>query len=124
MRNVIIVDDDPNLLKALGGLLRSYEYAVQLFASADEFLRYANLTDAICLILDINLAGMSGIELRRLLSQKGLDIPVIFMTADDRESLRNEAREAGCIACYEKPVAVDLLMNSINVLSQSGNISQ
>ena len=110
---VAIVDDDPSMLRATENLLDASGFATKAFASAEEFLARADATRVDCLLLDIDLGGMSGIELRRQLKSSGSALPIIFMTALDDEALRAEALEAGCIAFLRKPFPARQLMDAI-----------
>ena len=101
-------------MRALGRLLKSYGFAVGAFASIGDFTKRANLDSVSCLLFDIHLKDGSGLELRRLIVQKGFQIPVIFMTADQSDYLRSEAKKAGCVAYLRKPFSGDLLINAIS----------
>jgi FixJ family two-component response regulator len=84
-----------------------------LFDSAESFRDRASVDEAICVFLDINLTGKSGIELRRELTSAGAALPVIFMTADDSEATWQAAQDAGCVAFLSKPFTAKLLMDAI-----------
>src|ERR1700752_72961 len=109
---VTVVDDDPIMLKAIERLLRGRGFDVETFDSAEGFL--ANAAEASCLVLDIHLSGMSGIELRRRLIASGSKLPTIFITAVNDEATRKEAEEAGCVAYLRKPFAANLLFGGID----------
>ena len=85
----------------------------ELFSSAQDFRDRAQLDRSMCLILDINLDGESGIELRRKLSETWPSIPVIFITANDGEGNRQAAMEAGCLAFLPKPFLASSLMGAV-----------
>ena len=91
------------MLKAIERLLTARGFATQGFASAEAFLDSRTAKDAACLVLDIHLGGMSGIELRRRLNAVRSTLPVIFITAVDDEAVQREAMEVGCVACLRKP---------------------
>ena len=110
-RKVTVIDDDPTMLKAIERLLRVKGFEVETFASAEAFL--AGERKSTCLVLDIHLGGMSGIELRRRLSASGSHIPVIFITALDDDATRKQATDAGCAAYLRKPFLADLLIGAI-----------
>src|SRR6187401_2765641 len=93
---VAVVDDDPSMLSAADNLLDAHGFATALFASAEEFLGSGAAAQVDCLLLDIHLGGMSGIELRRRLKASRPALPVIFMTALDNEEIRQQAVETGC----------------------------
>jgi FixJ family two-component response regulator len=110
---VAVVDDDPSVLKALSRLLRAHGIEPAAFASAEAFLQSPAASEAACLVVDINLPGMSGIELRRQLAQASSTLPVIFITAVDDESTRLAANAAGCIAFLRKPFPAHVLLDAI-----------
>jgi FixJ family two-component response regulator len=110
---VTVVDDDPTMLKAIARLLGAKGFDVEAFASAEAFLAGGTATKATCLILDIHLSGMSGIELRHRLAASGSRLPVIFITALDDEATRREAMKAGCVAFLRKPFLSRLLLDAI-----------
>ena len=111
---VIVVDDDPGLLKSVARLLAHHGIDSRTFASAEALLESDNVQTATCLLLDIHLRGLSGIELQRRLAASGSKRPVIFMTASGDEATRNEAMDAGCIAYLRKPFAQHVLLNAIS----------
>lgn len=110
---VIVVDDDAGMLKSVVRLLAHYGIDSRTFASAEALLESASVQTATCLLLDIHLGGISGIELQRRLAASGLKRPVIFMTANDDEATRNAAMNAGCIAYLQKPFAQRVLLDAI-----------
>ena len=112
LRKVTVIDDDPTMLKAIERLLRVKGFDVETFASAEAFL--AGPGTASCLVLDIHLGGMSGIELRRRLVASGARPPTIFITAVDDEATHKEAMEAGCVAYLRKPFLASLLIGAID----------
>jgi FixJ family two-component response regulator len=112
-RVIAVVDDDASMLKGIQRLLVAYGFATRVFASAEAFLEPDASADVDCLLVDIHLGGMSGIELRRHLAASGCTLPVIFMTAFDDEATRMQALSAGCVAFLHKPFAANLLMGAI-----------
>jgi len=112
---VAIVDDDPSVLKGLKRVLDACDYMTDVFNSGEAFLasNRANENDIACIVLDINLGGMSGIEVRRRLTTKNSQVPVIFMTALDTDALRREALDAGCVDYLRKPFSGHELIASI-----------
>jgi|SRR5450759_2621202 FixJ family two-component response regulator len=112
---VAIVDDDPSVLKGLKRVLDACDYMTDVFNSGEAFLasNRANENDIACIVLDINLGGMSGIEVRRRLTTKNSQVPVIFMTALDTDALRREALDAGCVDYLCKPFSGHELIASI-----------
>ena len=110
---VIVVDDNAGVLKSVARLLAHHGIDSRTFASAEALLESDSVQTATCLLLDIRLGEISGIELRRQLAASGSKCPVIFMTANDDEATRNEAMDAGCIAYLRKPFASDVLLDAI-----------
>jgi FixJ family two-component response regulator len=97
------IDDDASLRAALDNFLGSHGYAVQTFASAEEFLRSAHLNDSSCVIADVQMSGMSGVDLLIYMRSQGHNAPFIFITAFPDESVRRRALKAGAICFLAKP---------------------
>jgi FixJ family two-component response regulator len=116
MRTIAVVDDNPSMLQGLNRLLSAHGFRVRSFASAELFLDDVATCEADCLVLDIHLGGISGIDLQKRLLSSGRHIPVIFMTAIDTEAIRHEALDAGCIAYLTKPFLAKLLIDAINTV--------
>jgi FixJ family two-component response regulator len=113
-RNIVFVaDDDPSTLKGVERLLRQYGYDSVLFPSAEAFENHSNFEEAICIILDINLNGESGIELRHRLKAAGNPVPVIYMTGNDSPTVRKAALESGCLAYLTKPFSAESLIEPL-----------
>lgn len=110
---IAIVDDEPSVLRGLSRLLHSHHFKTETFSSAESFLERDGINDISCIILDINLTCMSGIELRHCLAARGSAIPVIFITALDSAAARKEAMEAGCAAFLPKPFTGQELIGAI-----------
>ena len=110
---VIVVDDNAGLLKSVARLLAHHGIDSRTFASAEALVESDSVQTATCLLLDIHLGGISGIELQRRLKASGSRSPVIFTTANDDEATRNEAMDAGCIAYLRKPFAGQVLLDAI-----------
>jgi FixJ family two-component response regulator len=110
---VAIVDDDPSMVKGVARLLRAHGFVTEIYESAEAFLEHATLSEASCLLLDINLGGISGIELRRRLEASGSTLPVIFMTAVDSEAVEKAAIQLGCVAYLRKPFPARQLIDAI-----------
>jgi FixJ family two-component response regulator len=118
---IAVVEDEPSMLKGVGRLLTASGYDTEGFASAEAFLAGAIASEASCLLVDIHLSGISGIELRRRLAATGSTLPVIFMTAVDDETSYREALEVGCVAFLRKPFRAHLLIDAIRkVLVEHG----
>jgi len=110
---VIVVDDDTGFLKGVARLLAYNGIETRTFASAEALIESGIAPTATCLLLDIRLDGISGIELQHRLATSGSKCPVIFMTANDDEATRNAAVDAGCIAYLRKPFASQVLLDAI-----------
>jgi FixJ family two-component response regulator len=110
---VVVVDDNAGILKSVSRLLACHGIESRTFASAEALLESDSVQTATCLLLDIHLGGISGIELQRRLAASGSKWPV-FMTANDDEATRNEAMGAGCIAYLRKPFEQRVLLNAIS----------
>ena len=100
---ISIIDDDASVRVATHNLIRSLGYTVHTFASADEFLRSPDLNDTSCVIADVQMPAMSGIELQSLLTARGQLLPFIFITAFPEETIRARAVKAGAIGFLSKP---------------------
>jgi FixJ family two-component response regulator len=112
---IACVDDDAPVREALEGLLRALGFAVEVFASAEDFLQSAPLERISCLILDVKLGGISGLQLQKRLAASGYRIPTIIITAFGDDGLRVQALEAGAVAFLRKPIAREHLLSSIEL---------
>ncbi|MBV8834522.1 MAG: response regulator [Acidobacteriaceae bacterium] len=113
---VAVVDDDISVRRSLDRLIRTVRLDVSVFATADEFLASDHRRKVDCLILDVCLPGMSGIELHRHLLASRFDVPVIFITAhesDDRA--RSEAASDWTVAYFTKPFCGDELLDAVGM---------
>src|SRR5271154_6321484 len=111
---ISVVDDDESVRESLESLLRSVGFAVKVSASAEEFLNSAHLPDTDCLILDVRMPGMDGIELHRHLVASHREVPVIFITAHgSEEEVRIEALRSGVVGYLIKPLSEDEVLNAI-----------
>ena len=119
-RLISIVDDDRFVREGLTGLIRSAGFVTQAFASAEEFLSRANTEDTACVILDVCLPGMSGIELQSQLTATTSNhrIPVVFITARDDEATRQRALDGGAVDLLRKPIRRQALLNAVHVALQ------
>ena len=112
---ISIVDDDRSLREATKGLVRSFGYGADTFASAEEFLQSDRVNDTSCLILDVNMPGLSGIELQRQLIEQGNRMPIIFITAIPEETTRAKALDAGAVGFLSKPFREEWLIDRLDV---------
>ena len=110
---IAIVDDDEPLREALGSVMKAAGFATNTFGSAEEFLNSADRGNAACLILDVRLPGMSGVELQKRLADAKSQIPVIFVTAHGDASLRDLVMKVGAAGFLNKPVRSDALLKEI-----------
>ena len=110
---VAVVDDDESFGRAIGRLLRASKLEPSVYTSAEDFLEDDARLATDCLVLDINLGGMSGLDLQRRLAAQGSTTPIIFVTADDTPTYRTEAQQLGCAAYLRKPVPGSLLLGAI-----------
>jgi FixJ family two-component response regulator len=110
---IAIIDDDPFFGETLETLTAALGYRTELYESAEEFIQGANFSKAECLLVDIQLGDISGIELVRHLAANGVHRPIIFMSGSLDASLREQAIELGCIAFLQKPFAASLLNTAI-----------
>jgi FixJ family two-component response regulator len=119
---VMIVDDDDSIRKAARRLIRSFGLAVESFASADDFLASGRIDATACLVLDVNMPGLSGLELQRHLSALHYHIPIIFITAFADEAVRVQAVTAGACRYLIKPFEEDELLEGIREALQRQNL--
>jgi FixJ family two-component response regulator len=110
---VYVVDDDESVRRALRRLLHSWGLRATTFASATEFLDSGPCEEDACLIADIRMPGLGGLDLQRELLAKGSTIPVIFITAFDTAETRKQARALGAAGYFRKPVDDQALLDAI-----------
>jgi FixJ family two-component response regulator len=108
-----VIDDDPSVRNALARLLAVFGYRVELFASGEEFLAAAPASKAMCLLVDIRLGAMSGLDLARKLSDDGFDVPIVFMTGSEKNVVRLQCLDFGCVAFLQKPIPEERLMDAL-----------
>src|SRR6202171_3742610 len=116
---VAIVDDDDLMRSALQGLLKALGLPAQAFASAEEFLQSGQQQQTACLIADIRMPGMSGLELQAQLNAEHCRIPTIFITAHGDAKLRMQALRAGAVGFLAKPFDDEALLESVRGALQS-----
>jgi FixJ family two-component response regulator len=110
---IAIIDDNLGVLGAMSRLLSALGYGTELYASAKEFLDAAILTEAVCLMVDVQLGETCGIQFVQELASAGFTIPIIFMSANYNESVKRRAAEIGCVAFLTKPFSADALIHSL-----------
>ena len=111
---VVIVEDDLSFQKGIQRLLKASGFATEIYGSAEEFLGRLPSVEPKCILIDINLPGISGVELRRRLTRSGSKTPVIFMTAIDDPDTEKQALMTGCLAYLHKPFPASALIEAIN----------
>lgn len=111
---VAVVDDDESYARALGRLLHAAGMEAILYQSAEAFLAPSGVPAPDCLLVDIQLGGMSGFELQVRLAAAGSKLPIIFITAHDEPEGRETAQKAGCAAYLRKPFSRELLLAAIH----------
>src|SRR6516225_1280976 len=110
---ISVVDDDASTRRSTTLLIESFGFHAAGFESADSFLKSTQLQETSCLVIDVRMPGMDGLQLQRYLAAAGYKIPIIFITAyDDRES-RRQATQAGAVAFLAKPFSADLLLQTL-----------
>ena len=110
---ISVVDDDESLRRSLSNLLRSVGFGVETFASAEEFLRSAQRENTGCLVLDLRMTGMSGLDLLRHLAVRDSRIRVVILTAHGDEETRRRSLQAGAVAFLDKPFHSDALLDAV-----------
>ena len=110
---ISVIDDDESMRAAIMGLVRSLGYEVRGYASADAFLAEGDLHGVSCIVSDIQMAGMNGIELKRLLRQRASNVPMIMITARTEPGLSELALASGARCFLQKPFAADALIGAI-----------
>jgi len=121
---ISIVDDDPSVREAMTSLLKANGYRAQVFASAEGFLASRHLDDTKCLILDVQMPGMNGLELQRRLASEHRRIPIIFISAHDQPDFRKQATRAGAIDFLPKPFSEAALLGALRVALGPANENQ
>jgi FixJ family two-component response regulator len=111
---VSVVDDDKAVRDALGNLLESVGLDVEPFASAEEFVESDDVNNRACLILDVQLPRMSGLELQHHLSTKSDRLPIIFITAHTNDEVRSRALQAGAVSFLYKPFSSEELLSAVH----------
>jgi len=112
---ISVVDDDDSVRESLDGLFRSVGFIAKVFASAEEFLNSDHLRATDCLILDVRMPGMNGIELHRHLIANHYEMPVIFITAHGSDGeVRARALKNGALAYLDKPLSEDAVLKAVD----------
>jgi FixJ family two-component response regulator len=112
---VCVVDDDASLREAMGSLLRSVDLRVELFASAAEFLQYQLPDGPRCLVLDVRLPGVSGLDFQTELADKAIQIPIVFMTGHGDIPMTVKAMKAGAVEFLTKPFRDQDMIDAVHL---------
>ena len=118
---IAIVDDDASVREAVMSLMRALGFLVEAFSSAEDFLKSDGLAHTSCLIADVRMPGMSGLELYRRLVASGKPIPTVLITAHSDDEVRTRALKAGIICYLTKPFREDDLLGCIRSALDHGN---
>ena len=110
---IVVVDDDASMCQAIGRLLLTAGWKIEAFPSAEAFIDSSSYGQSDLLILDMELPGISGLELKRRMASSGIDVPVIFITGHDHPLLRNQAEQAGANAYFTKPFQGDQMIAAV-----------
>jgi len=115
LRPVCIIDDDESVRTATKCFVRSIGYLAHAFASAEEFLQSPYVAETVCLIVDVHMPRMNGLDLQSRLRAEGLPIPIIFITAYPEERTKARALDAGAICFLDKPFDSKALINCLDI---------
>ena len=115
-----VVDDDEMLRESLPDLLRELGFAARAFSSGQEFLSSDDVDETRCLILDVAMPGMSGLEVQEELKRRGQAIPVIFITGQKDEEIRKQAFSQGAVKFLYKPFSDSALLEAVNAALSRG----
>ena len=110
---VAVIDDDESVRESVVGLIESVGHSVTFFRSAEEFLDSAEINTVACMIVDVRLPGISGLELFSQMRANQRSVPTVFITAHADARVRTQAIEAGSIAFLYKPFQADVLLNAV-----------
>ena len=113
---IAVVDDDRSMTRMLTRVLSSAGFDVAVFHSAEEFLAAYAMIEARCLVLDVDLPGMSGLDLQWRLKEAGQDLPILFVSGHATEQTRQQALRNGAIGLLNKPFDIEDLLNAIRTL--------
>src|SRR6266576_2947918 len=110
---ISLVDDDESIRRTMTLLIQSFGFQAAVFDSAESFLKSRQLHETSCLIVDVQMPGMNGLQLQRHLASSGYKIPIVFITAYDNKESRQQAMQAGAVAFLSKPFNHELLLETI-----------
>jgi FixJ family two-component response regulator len=115
-----VVDDDEMLRESLPDLLREFGFSARAFSSGQEFLSSNYVDETRCLILDVAMPGMSGLEVQEELKRRGRAIPIIFITGQKDEDIRKQALRQGAVNVLHKPFSDSALLEAVNAAVSGG----
>jgi len=113
---IAVIDDDKSVRNSVKTFLRSAGYRVETFESAETFLESGAATDTGCLILDVRMPGMDGLELQAHLNEGNSQLPIIFITGHDNGTLRQRLIQAGAVEMLRKPFAPNALLSTVQMV--------
>ena len=113
---ISVIDDDPSMSRMLQRVISAAGFDVVRFTSAEDFLNSAAPDDSACLILDVNLPGMSGMDLQQHLNASGRQIPIIFISGQADETIKRRVLEKGAAGFFNKPFSIDSLLATVRDL--------
>src|SRR5215475_2682688 len=113
---ISVVDDDRSICRMLARIIRSIGFDVEAFASAEAFLDSGRIGDSACLILDVDLPGMSGIELQQRLNDFSTPIPIIFVSGKMDDEMQERVLQAGAVGIFKKPFNIHSLITAIHTV--------
>ena len=111
---VSVVDDDESIRESLPELLRLFDFEVEPYSSAEEFLAAGGPERTACLLLDISMPGMSGLELQLELARLGQKVPIVFITSHPDETIVSLVLKRGAVACLAKPFSQAAILEAVN----------
>jgi len=110
---IAVVDDDQAIREAMDDLVKSFGYQSRLFSNAEEFLEYEARSEIDCMLVDVKMPGLSGLELQEVLNQQGGKPPMIFVTSFKDERTKSAALTGGAVAILGKPVDIEALIDCL-----------
>jgi FixJ family two-component response regulator len=120
LRIVSIIDDDESVRIATSSLVRSLGWDVRLYVSAEDFLAPGQIGDVACIISDVQMPGMTGLEMQRRLLEAGITLPIIFISAFASETVRRQALDGGAMCVLSKPVDGAAVLRCLETLQAEG----
>jgi len=121
---VAIVDDDASVRKSTRRLIRVFGYRAETFASGEEFLTSPLASRTACLVLDVRMPDMDGLDVQRLVTGRHLDIPVVFISGRASDDEERRARAAGAVDFLRKPIATATLLEVLRKVLQGGDVHE